>query len=71
MQPTIEACEGLPSSQGGSESLFLMTLTGPGRIYLATLPLSRIARAVKTGKTASVQLPGSGKSSLGNLVKEL
>jgi uncharacterized protein (AIM24 family) len=71
VKPTVEAFEGLPSTQGGSESLFLMTLTGPGRIYLATLPLSRIAQALRPGRQVPVRLPGAGGSSLGNLVKEL
>ena len=71
VKPTIEAFDGLPSTQGGTDSLFLMTLTGPGHIYLATLPLSRIAQATRPGRPASVRLPGSGGASLGNLVKEL
>lgn len=50
VQPTIEAFDGLPSTHGGSDSLFLLTLTGPGRIYLATLPLSRISQAMKARK---------------------
>ena len=71
VKPTIEAFEGLPSTQGGLSRSFLMTLTGPGRIYLATLPLSRIAEAMKCGKAGPVRLPGARSSSLGNLVKEL
>jgi len=71
VQPAIEAFEGLPSTQGGSESLFLMTLTGPGRIYLATLPLSRISQAMRRTGTKSMRLPETQNRSLGNLVREL
>ena len=71
VQPTIEAFEGLPSTQGGTESLFMITLTGPGRFYLATLPLSRISQAMHVGSSKSVRFPASDRSSLGNLVKEL
>ena len=70
-QPTIEAFDGLPSTHGGSNSLFLVTLTGPGKIYLATLPLSRIAEAMKPDRQAPVRVPGPGPSSLSSLVKEL
>ncbi|HLJ55697.1 MAG TPA: AIM24 family protein [Chthonomonadaceae bacterium] len=38
VQPAVETLEVTP----GSGPLYLMTLTGPGRIYLATLPLARI-----------------------------
>jgi uncharacterized protein (AIM24 family) len=71
VQPTIEAFDGLPSTHGGSESLFLVTLTGPGKIYLATLPLSRIAEAMKPDRQAPVRVPSPGPSSLSSLVKEL
>jgi len=39
-----EAVEVASSTQHGTGSLFLVTLTGPGKIYLATLPLSRIQK---------------------------
>jgi uncharacterized protein (AIM24 family) len=71
VQSTIEAFDGLPSTQGGSESLFLMTLTGPGKIYLATLPLSRIAKAMKGGKPASGRTREIDGRALGHLVREL
>lgn len=70
VQSTVEAFEGLPSTHGGTESLFLVTLTGPGRIYLATLPLSRIARAVRGERLGTVQMAASGTSTLSGLVKE-
>ena len=41
VQSAVEALEVAPGMPNGSGSLFLITLTGPGRIYLATLPLSR------------------------------
>jgi uncharacterized protein (AIM24 family) len=68
---SMEAFDGLPSTQGGSESLFLVTLTGPGRIYLATLPLSRMAEAMKSGRPGVIQQAGDPRVTLGNLVKEL
>ena len=38
----VELVEGLPAASGEVSPVFLMTLTGPGKIYLATLPLSRV-----------------------------
>jgi len=45
VQSTIEFVEGLSGADGAARSIYLMTLTGPGKIYLATLPPSRIALA--------------------------
>jgi uncharacterized protein (AIM24 family) len=71
VQAVPEAFEGLPSTHGGAESLFMMTLTGPGRIYLGTLPLSRMAHAAQRGRAAAPRHQEPAGGALGNLVKEL
>jgi uncharacterized protein (AIM24 family) len=71
VQPAVEAFDGLPSTQGGSESLFLLTLTGPGKIYLSTLPISRIAEGLNPDGPPTPRLRGSGGGGLGGLVREL
>ncbi len=44
VQSAFEALEVTSGAPGCSGSLFLVTLTGPGKIYLATLPLSRVRK---------------------------
>ena len=39
----IERVRGIGSMLFGGEGLFLATLTGPGTVYLQSLPLSRLA----------------------------
>ena len=44
VQAAAESLDVMTSGSGASVSLFLITLTGPGKIYLASLPLSRIGQ---------------------------
>lgn len=71
----VEQFEGLANVQGGSDMVFLLTLTGPGRIYLATLPLARIAHnAVKPDMQSvprSAPTPKPVDSSMADILKEL
>ena len=43
VQYNIQFVEGFKNALFGGEGLFLTTLTGPGRVYLQTLPFSRLA----------------------------
>ena len=47
VEATIEKVQGLTCSQGRPHALDLITLTGPGKIHLATLPPSRIAQMAR------------------------
>ncbi len=63
MQPSvtydIQLAGGVKTALFGGEGLFLTTLTGPGHVWLQTLPFSRIAdRVVKAA--GGFQKPGSG-----------
>lgn len=42
VQAAMESVGGLTSSRGEPETLLLMTLTGPGKIFMAVLPSGRI-----------------------------
>ena len=53
----VEQFEGLPNTQGGSDMVFLLSLTGPGRVYLATLPLARMALSTYKPPTPSAAPP--------------
>jgi uncharacterized protein (TIGR00266 family) len=43
----IEMIKGVMNWLGGGEGLFLATLTGPGRVWLQTMPLSNLAGSLK------------------------
>jgi uncharacterized protein (TIGR00266 family) len=43
----VEMIKGVMNWLGGGEGLFLATLTGPGRVWLQTMPLSNLAGALK------------------------
>jgi uncharacterized protein (AIM24 family) len=52
----IEMIKGVMNWLGGGEGLFLATVSGPGKVWLQTLPLSNLGR-----KLASVMGGGGGK----------
>ena len=43
----IKQVEGVKNVLFGGEGLFLTTLTGPGRVWLQTMPLSNVARVLR------------------------
>ena len=43
----IEMVRGVSNVLFGGEGLFLATLTGPGRVWLQTMPLANLAGAIK------------------------
>jgi uncharacterized protein (TIGR00266 family) len=53
----IEFVGGIKNAIFGGEGLFLATLTGPGKVWLQSLPLSRLAGRI----LASAVRPGGGK----------
>jgi len=52
----IQLVGGVKSALFGGEGLFFATLRGPGRIWLQSLPLSRLA-----GRIVAAAAPGAGK----------
>jgi uncharacterized protein (TIGR00266 family) len=55
---TIEFVGGFKNALFGGEGLFLAKLTGPGTVYLQSLPLSKLVERIQ----ASMILPSSGNS---------
>ena len=51
----------------GGEGLFLATLTGPGKIWLQSLPFSRLAERI-VGGSAGGQEEGSVLGGLGRML---
>ncbi|MBI5957605.1 MAG: TIGR00266 family protein [Chloroflexi bacterium] len=49
----IEMIKGVMNWLGGGEGLFLATLTGPGKVWLQTMPLSNLAGSLKRYITTS------------------
>ena len=78
MHPTvdydIQMVKGFKNMLFGGEGLFLATLTGPGLVYLQSLPLSRLAGRI-AGATGAFSkgdesrgIGGLGGSILGGLI---
>ena len=63
----IEFVGGLKNTFFGGEGLFLATLTGPGEVWLQSLPLSRLATRI-AGAFVSRKGEGSVLGGLGNLL---
>jgi uncharacterized protein (AIM24 family) len=67
----IQMVGGLKSALFGGEGLFLATLQGPGRVWLQSLPFSRLASRIyaaapQTGRGGREE--GSILGGLGNLI---
>lgn len=64
LQPTvdydIEMARGIKSALFGGEGLFFATLRGPGKIWLQSLPLSRLANRIMLSAPATRSLVGVG-----------
>ncbi len=57
----IEMVKGIKSAFFGGEGLFFATLSGPGTVYLQTLPFSRLAdRIYKAAPQSATQRKGEG-----------
>ncbi len=76
MAPTvdydIQFVGGFKNAMFGGEGLFLASLSGPGTVFLQSLPFSRladrIAAATKSGKGEQRGVGGIGGGMLGNIV---
>lgn len=69
----IKFIGGFKNSLFGGEGLFLVNLTGPGTVYLQSLPFSRLADRISAAarfhsKGESKGVAGLGGSLLGNLI---
>ncbi|MBI5208837.1 MAG: TIGR00266 family protein [Elusimicrobia bacterium] len=73
LQPSVDydigLAGGIKTALFGGEGLFLATLTGPGDVYLQTLPFSRladrIAAAGKSGREEVERAPGALGEAIG------
>lgn len=60
----IEMVKGIKSAFFGGEGLFFATLTGPGRVWLQSMPFSRLAdRVITVGGVDRSGSPSRGESS--------
>ena len=64
----IQFVGGIKNSLYGGEGLFYAVLTGPGKVWLQTLPISRLAgRILSYGSTGGRREEGSMLGGLGNI----
>jgi uncharacterized protein (AIM24 family) len=63
----IEFVGGVKSALFGGEGLFFATLTGPGRVWLQSLPFSRMADRIYKSASAAGGSRREGGSILGGL----
>jgi uncharacterized protein (AIM24 family) len=71
VQYNIEMVGGLKNAFFGGEGLFLATLTGPGKVWVQSLPFSRLAGRILSaapGGGGAAKGEGSVLGTLGNIV---
>lgn len=64
----IEMIRGIRNKIFGGEGFFFATLTGPGRVWIQTLPVSRLASRIFSFATTTRKEEGSILGGLGNLL---
>lgn len=64
----IQFVGGIKNSIFGGEGLFFATLRGPGKVWIQTLPISRLAGRILTYATVKRQGEGSILGGLGNML---
>lgn len=64
----IEMVKGIRNKIFGGEGFFFATLRGPGRVWIQTLPVSRLAARILTYATTQRKEEGSILGGLGNLL---
>lgn len=64
----IEMVKGIRNKIFGGEGFFYATLTGPGRVWIQTLPVSRLASRILSYATTNRKEEGSLLGGLGNLL---
>lgn len=68
IQYDIEMVRGIRNKIFGGEGFFFATLTGPGRVWIQTLPVSRLAARILSFATTTRKEEGSLLGGLGNLL---
>jgi uncharacterized protein (AIM24 family) len=61
----IERVKGIKNMLFGADALFLAKLTGPGKVFLQTMPLSTLAAAIAQYLPRDTDGGSGGKISLG------
>jgi uncharacterized protein (TIGR00266 family) len=64
----IQFVGGIKNTLFGGEGLFFATLRGPGKVWIQTLPISRLASRVLTYATTTRKEEGSILGGLGNML---
>lgn len=64
----VEFVGGIKNTLFGGEGVFFATLTGPGKIWIQTLPVSRLASRILSYATYNKKEEGSVLGKLGNLL---
>jgi len=64
----IEMIGGIRNKLFGGEGFFFATLTGPGRVWIQTLPVSRLASRILSFATTNRKEEGSILGSFGNML---
>ncbi|OJV54290.1 MAG: TIGR00266 family protein [Bacteroidetes bacterium 43-16] len=64
----IELVKGIRNKLFGGEGFFFATLRGPGRVWIQTLPVSRLASRILTYATTTRKEEGGVLGGLGNLL---
>src|SRR3954451_13520119 len=64
----IQFIGGIKNTLFGGEGLFFATLRGPGKVWIQTLPISRLAARIITYGTVKRKEEGSILGSLGNML---
>ena len=68
IQYEIQFVGGIKNTFFGGEGLFFATLRGPGRVWIQTLPISRLASRILSYGTVNRKEEGSILGGFGNLV---
>jgi uncharacterized protein (AIM24 family) len=64
----IQFIGGIKNSIFGGEGLFFATLRGPGKVWLQTLPISRLASRIMSYGTYNRKEEGSILGGIGNML---
>lgn len=64
----IQFVGGIRNTLFGGEGVFFATLQGPGKVWIQTLPISRLASRILTYATTKRKEEGSILGGLGNLL---
>jgi uncharacterized protein (AIM24 family) len=68
VQYDIEFVGGIKNTIFGGEGIFFATLSGPGKVWIQSLPISRLAERILRFATTSRREEGSLLGGIGNLL---